>query len=71
MTRDDEHPIDEFVRRAVGVDEEDVASTWSASEAKQALLQEITTMPTDVTDHRPTRPASPSADSLWLPPSRR
>lgn len=44
MTPDHEHPIDDFVRRAVGVNEERVASTWSASETKQALLQEITAM---------------------------
>lgn len=44
MSRHNDNPIDDYVRRAVGVDEEDVASVWSASEAKQALLQEITTM---------------------------
>ena len=38
------------------MDEEEIASTWSASEAKQALLQEITTMPTDATDPQPARP---------------
>lgn len=47
MTHDREHPVDDLVRRAVGIDEDAVASEWSASEAKQALLQEITAMPTD------------------------
>ena len=55
MSRDNEHPTDDFVRRAVGVDDEAVASTWSASEAKKALFQEITAMPTEAPDCQPTR----------------
>lgn len=55
MSRDNEHPVDDFVRRAVGVDDQAVASTWSASEAKKALLQEITAMPTEAPDYQPTR----------------
>ena len=58
VTHDREHPIDDLVRRAAGVDEDAVAARWAGSEAKQALLQEITAMSsgTDLTQHRASRP---------------
>lgn len=50
MSRRDEHPLDDFVRRAVYVRDEDVANSWSGSDAAEALLQEITMAPHDTID---------------------
>jgi hypothetical protein len=65
VTRDNEHPIDDFVRRAVGVDEIEVASVWSASVAKQALLQEITSM-SPTTTREPQTNTRPTLRRGWL-----
>lgn len=65
MTHDHEHPIDDFVRRAVGVDEEKVTAAWSASRAKQALLQEITSMP-PTTIREPAINTQPASRPRWL-----
>lgn len=68
MTRRDEHPLDDLVRRAVRVRDEDVADAWSGSDAAEALLQEMTMTPHDTTGqtvtertHRPVRRATASA----------
>jgi hypothetical protein len=55
VNRRDEHPLDDYVRRATHVRDEDVADAWSGSDAEQALIQDITMTPSDTTsstDHR-------------------
>lgn len=69
MTRHTDEHLDDLVRRAVGVDDEEVAAAWSDSEAKTALLQEITAMPTSppTTDTAPQTVPSPAPwQRVWL-----
>lgn len=63
MTRHNEHPLDDLVRRAVHVRDEDVANSWSGSDAEQALLQEII-----MTPHDQARPAT--RDGRFAPGGR-
>jgi hypothetical protein len=65
-------PIDE-IRRLDPVDGARLAASWDGSDAKQALFQEITTMPvdTDVPDARPTATAPTASTSVPARPRRR
>src|SRR5680860_1310004 len=52
---DHQHSQD-ALRRIDPVDRERLIASWSDSEAKQALFQEITTMSVDAPSHQPSEP---------------